>query len=47
MLWIGLLVAASYVAGFFVSTYLWTVSGVIVAASLVAAGVVGARHARP
>ena len=47
MLWIGLLVAVCYVAGFFVSAYLWTGSGVIVAMSLAAAGIVGARHAQP
>jgi hypothetical protein len=47
MLWIGLLVAACYVAGFFVNAYLWTGSGVVIATSLAAAGVVGARHGRP
>jgi hypothetical protein len=47
MLWIGLLVTGCYVAAFFVTAYLWTGAGVAVSLSLAAAGMLGARHARP
>jgi hypothetical protein len=38
ILWVGLLMAASYVALFFISSYEWTIIGVVVALGLAVAG---------
>lgn len=47
LLWIGILMAAGYLATFVVSKYVWTLLGVMIAAALVASALSGrARAAR-
>ena len=43
LLWAGLLMAAGYVALIFVTTYTWTITGVVVAIALVLSAVFGGR----
>ncbi len=44
IMWVGLLMAAAYVALFFIHTYQWTLVGIVVAVALTAAGLVGGRR---
>lgn len=43
MLWAGLLMAGGYVTLIFVSTYTWTITGVVVAMAMALSAVVGGR----
>jgi hypothetical protein len=43
IMWIGLLLFAGYIALFFVTAYGWTIVGVIVAAAMTAAALMGGR----
>ena len=44
LLWVGLLIWLVYFAIFFINAYQWTIVGVVVAAGLIAAGVLGGRR---
>lgn len=43
LVWVGLLMAAGYVALFFIPAYGWTLVGILMATALVVTGVVGGR----
>jgi hypothetical protein len=47
LLWIGLLMAAGYVAVLFIPGYTWTIVGVIVALGLIAAAIKGGQASVP
>ena len=44
LLWVGMLVAVAYFVMFFVTTYAWTIVGVVVSAALVVAAFAGGRE---